>query len=136
MRDFQKKLHEVAPEEVKRDIIKQERVIKHTIYMVMGRHEYFKKADAVRFQEKFHVRIDQMAADYRTWKRAGCKGYAKPKQYVSGRVAGASKKAFDLMLNSYLIRAQEIEPEKKTSDELSKLSLRAKKDDDLYPECA
>lgn len=109
MRDFHQKLYEVAPEEVKREIVKQERVIKHTVYMVMGQHEFFKKADAVRFQERFHVRIDQMAGDYRTWKNAGCKTYAKPKQYVSGRVAGASKKAFDQVLNTYLLRCKELE---------------------------
>lgn len=109
MRDFQKKLYEVAPEEVKREITKQERIIKHTIFVVMGQHEFFKRVDAVKFQEKFHVRIDQMAGDYRTWKNAGCKTYARPKQFVSGKVAGVSKKAFDQVLNSYMLRSKELE---------------------------
>jgi hypothetical protein len=74
--------------------------------MVMGQSEHFVRQDAAKFQEMFHVRIDQMASDYRTWKRAGCKPYARPKQYVSGRVAGASKKAFDQVLNTYLLKAK------------------------------
>ena len=105
MREFHSTLHEVTPEDLKRDLTKHERIIKHTLYMVMGQHEHFKHEDAVKFQEKFHVRIDQMASDFRTWKRAGCKAYAKPKQYVSGRVAGASKKAFDLVLNKYILES-------------------------------
>ena len=109
LREFHKKLYEVAPDEVRRDISKQERVIKHTLYTVMGQHEFFKKEHAVHFQERFHVRIDQMASDYRTWKRAGCKAYAKPKQFVSGRVAGASKKAFDQILNKYLLQLNQFE---------------------------
>lgn len=108
MRDFHAKLHEVTPEEVKRDLSKHERVVKHALYMVMGQHEYFASQDAVKFQEMFHVRIDQMASDYRTWKRAGCKAYARPKQYVSGRVAGASKKAFDQVLNTYLLKTKQL----------------------------
>jgi hypothetical protein len=119
MRDFHVRLHEIAPEDVKRDIVKHERVVKHTLYMVMGQHEHFRKEDAARFQELFHVRIDQMASDYATWKRAGCKPYARPKQYVSGRVAGASKKAFDQVLNSYLLRVKEMQPLKERISELS-----------------
>lgn len=109
MRDFHAKLHEVTPEEVKRDLSKHERVVKHALYMVMGQTEHFVRQDAAKFQEMFHVRIDQMASDYRTWKRAGCKPYARPKQYVSGRVAGASKKAFDQVLNTYLLKAKMFE---------------------------
>ncbi len=106
MRDFHTKLYEVTPEELKRDLAKHERTVKHTLYMVMGQHEHFRNEDATLFQEKFHVRIDQMASDFRTWKRAGCKPYAKPKQFVSGRVAGASKKAFDMVLNKYILESR------------------------------
>ncbi len=109
MRDFTIKLHEVVPEDLKRELAKHERVVKHALYMVVGEKELFHKMDASRFQEKFHVKMDQMASDYHTWKRAGCKAYAKPKQYVSGRIAGASKKAFDLILNVYLLRAREVD---------------------------
>ena len=107
MRDFQKRLFEVTPEDLKRELTKHERVVKHALYMIMGQYEVFRKEDAVRFQERFHVKIDQMASDYQTWKRAGCKTYAKPKQYISGRIAGASKKAFDQTLNLYLVRGAE-----------------------------
>lgn len=107
MRDFQKRLFEVTPEDLKRELTKHERVVKHALYMVMGQYEVFRKDDAVKFQERFHVKIDQMASDYQTWKRAGCKSYAKPKQYISGRIAGASKKAFDQILNLYLVRIRE-----------------------------
>ncbi len=105
MRDFHTKLYEVTPEDLKRDLAKHERTVKHTLYMVMGQHEHFRNEDAALFQEKFHVRIDQMASDFRTWKRAGCKPYAKPKQFVSGRIAGASKKAFDMVLNRYIVES-------------------------------
>ncbi len=105
MRDFHTKLYEVTPEDLKRELTKHERTVKHSLYMVMGQHEHFQKDDAVQFQEKFHIRIDQMASDFRTWKRAGCKAYAKPKKYVSGRIAGASKKAFDMVLNKYMLEA-------------------------------
>jgi|266.fasta.fasta_contig_21_3449421_length_530_multi_7_in_0_out_0_1 hypothetical protein len=107
MRDFQKRLYEVTPEDLKRELTKHERVVKHALYMVMGQYEHFRRDDAIKFQERFHVKIDQMASDYQTWKRAGCKSYAKPKQFISGRIAGASKKAFDQMLNVYLLRLQE-----------------------------
>ena len=106
MRDFYQTLYSVAPEEVKREISKQERVVKHTLYMIMSQHELFDAKDARHFQERFHVRIDQMASDYHTWKKAGCKAYAKPKQFVSGRVAGASKKAFDQVLNTYILKSR------------------------------
>ena len=109
MREFYIKLHDVVPEDLKRELAKHERVVKHALYMVVGEKEIFHKMDASRFQEKFHVKMDQMAGDYHTWKRAGCKAYAKPKQYVSGRIAGASKKAFDLVLNAYLLRVREME---------------------------
>lgn len=109
MRDFYKELNNVTPEDLKRELSKQERVVKHALYVIMGEHEYFQREHAVKFQERFHVRIDQMAADYQTWKRAGCKPYAKPKQYVSGRIAGASKKAFDRVLNTYLLKTKEMQ---------------------------
>lgn len=110
MRDFHKKLYEVAPEEVKREITKQERAVRHALYMVVGQFQEFRKEDAIKYQERFHVRIDQMASDYHTWKRGGCKTYAKPKQYISGRVAGASKKAFDQVLNTYLLQTRSLAP--------------------------
>jgi len=109
MRDFYVKLNEVVPEDLKRELSKYERVVKHALYMIIGEKEQFHRMDAARFQEKFHVKMDQMASDYHTWKRAGCKAYARPKQYVTGRIAGASKKAFDMILNTYLLRAIEIE---------------------------
>lgn len=107
IRDFHKKLYEVAPDEIKRELIKQERVVKHTLYSILGQHEFFHNKDSRHFQERFHVRIDQLAGDYRTWKRAGCKPYAKPKQYITGKVAGASKKAFDQILNTYMVKSHE-----------------------------
>ncbi len=129
MKDFYKKLYEVSPEDIKREVTKHERVVKHTLYMVMGQHEHFQKEDAMRFQEKFHVRIDQMASDYHTWKRAGCKAYAKPKQYVSGRVAGASKKAFDHVLGAYLLRLKPpeatLQPSNSEGDNSSSTELLA-----------
>ena len=109
MKDFYKKLHEVVPEDLKRELLKHERVVKHALYMIVGDRELFHKGDAALFQEKFHVRMDQMASDYQTWKRAGCKAYARPKQYVSGRIAGASKRAFDMILNAYILRARELD---------------------------
>lgn len=109
MKDFYKELNDVTPEDLKRELAKQERVVKHTLYVIMSENEHFKRTEAVKMQERFHVRIDQMAADYQTWKRAGCKPYAKPKQYVSGRIAGASKKAFDRVLNQYILKAKEVE---------------------------
>ena len=109
MRDFYVKLNDVVPEDLKRELAKHERVVKHALYMVVAGKDLFVRADAAKFQEKFHVKMDQMAGDYHTWKRAGCKAYAKPKQYVSGRIAGASKKAFDMVLNTYLLRVRELE---------------------------
>lgn len=100
---FIKRLYEVVPEDAQRDLVKQDRTVKHALYLVMGKYQRLRKDLAVPFQEKFHLRIDQLAADYRTWKRAGCKGYARPKQYVSGPIAGASKKAFDHTLGTYLL---------------------------------
>ena len=109
MRDFHKNVYEVMPEEFKRYLVKEERGVRHALYMVVGQYETFRHQNARFFQEGFHVRIDQMAADYRTWKRAGCKPYARPKQYVSGRVAGASKKAFDMTLSRYILLDRERE---------------------------
>lgn len=109
MKDFYFKLNEVVPEDLKRELAKHERVVKHALYMVVSGKDLFYKADAARYQERFHVKMDQMAGDYQTWKRAGCKAYAKPKQYVSGRIAGASKKAFDMVLNVYILRFREME---------------------------
>ncbi len=109
MKDFYVKLNDVVPEDLKRELAKHERVVKHALYMVVAGKDLFYSADAAKFQEKFHVKMDQMASDYQTWKRAGCKAYAKPKQYVSGRIAGASKKAFDMVLSSYIIRGRQME---------------------------
>lgn len=92
---FVKRLYDEMPEDAKRDLIKQDRTVKHALYLVMGKYQRLRKELAISFQEKFHLKMDQLSADYRTWKRAGCKSYARPKQYVSGQVAGASKKAFD-----------------------------------------
>ncbi len=100
---FVKRLYEVIPEDGKRDLIKQDRTVKHALYMVMGKYQRVRKDLASPFQEKFHLRMDQLAADYRTWKRAGCKTYARPKQYISGQIAGASKKAFDYTLGTFLL---------------------------------
>lgn len=111
MKDFYFKLNEVVPEDLKRELAKHERVVKHALYMVVSGKDLFYKVDAARYQEKFHVKMDQMAGDYQTWKRAGCKAYAKPKQYVSGRIAGASKKAFDMVLNAYILRFRDMEGE-------------------------
>ena len=137
MRDFHAKLYEVTPEDLKRDLTKHERTVKHTLYMVMGQHEHFQNDDAKAFQEKFHVRIDQMASDYRTWKRAGCKQYAKPKKYVSGRIAGASKKAFDLVLNKYMVEAgPEFRPEPTFTSESPDQSLILEEKNDLVDDAA
>ena len=109
MKDFYIKLNDVVPEDLKRELAKHERIVKHALYMVVAGKELFYTADASKFQEKFHVKMDQMASDYQTWKRAGCKAYAKPKQYVSGRIAGASKRAFDMVMSSYIIRLREMQ---------------------------
>ena len=109
MKDFYVKLNDVVPEDLKRELAKHERIVKHALYMVVAGKELFYTADASKFQEKFHVKMDQMASDYQTWKRAGCKAYAKPKQYVSGRIAGASKRAFDMVMSSYIIRLREMQ---------------------------
>lgn len=100
---FVKRLYETVPEEVKRDLMKQDRAIKHGLYMVMGKYQRIRKDLAMPFQEKFHMRMDQLAADYRTWKSAGCKAYARPKQYISGPIAGVAKKAFDHTLGTFLL---------------------------------
>lgn len=133
MRDFHKKLYDVAPEDVKREITKQERTVKHALYMVMGQFQEFRKEDAIKYQERFHVKMDQMASDYHTWKRGGCKAYAKPKQYISGRVAGASKKAFDQVLNAYLTQLKSLEPKTET---VSPTRLILGVNDDPLGECA
>ncbi|MCH9624736.1 MAG: hypothetical protein S4CHLAM27_11360 [Chlamydiia bacterium] len=109
---FVKRLYEVLPEDAKRDLIKQDRTVKHALYMVMGKYQRLRKDLATPFQEKFHLRMDQLAADYRTWKRAGCKTYARPKQYISGQIAGASKKAFDFALGTFLLDLKQREGEK------------------------
>lgn len=137
MRDFHAKLYEVTPEDLKRDLTKHERTVKHTLYMVMGQHEHFQSDDAKAFQEKFHVRIDQMASDYRTWKRAGCKPYAKPKKYVSGRIAGASKKAFDMVLNKYMVETGSgLRPDVSLVDESQDRSLILEEKNDLVDDAA
>ncbi len=100
---FIQRLYETMPEDAKRDLIKQDRTVKHALYLVMGKYQRLSKDLASPFQEKFHLRMDQLAADYRTWKNAGCKSYARPKQYISGQIAGVSKKAFDYTLGSYLL---------------------------------
>lgn len=112
MSDFVKRLYEIIPEDSKRDLIKQDKAIKHGLYLVMGKYQRLRKDLATPFQEKFHLRVDQLAADYRTWKNAGCKGYARPKQYVSGPVAYASKKAFDYTLGTYLLELKKLDSEK------------------------
>ena len=109
IRDFYRKLHEVVPEDLKRELNKYERVVKHALYMVVGQYDLFHKGEAPSLQERFHIKMDQMVSDYQTWKRGGCKAYAKPKQYVSGKIAGASKKAFDLVLNTYLVYVRDLE---------------------------
>ena len=100
---FVKRLYETMPEEAKRDLVKQDRTVKHALYLVMGKYQRVSKDLASPFQEKFHLKMDQLAADYRTWKSAGCKSYARPKQYISGQVAGVSKKAFDFTLGTFLL---------------------------------
>lgn len=109
---FVRRLYEVIPEDAKRDLIKQDRTVKHALYLVMGKYQRLRKDLAISFQEKFHLKMDQLSADYRTWKRAGCKSYARPKQYVSGLVANASKKSFDYILGTYLLELKKLESEK------------------------
>ena len=110
---FIQRLYEVIPEDAKRDLIKQDRTVKHALYMVMGKYQRLRKDLATPFQEKFHLRLDQLTADYRTWKRAGCKAYARPKQYITGLVASSSKKAFDYTLGTYLLDLKQMEGESK-----------------------
>ena len=114
---FVGRLYETVPEEAKRDLIKQDKAIKHGLYLVMGKYKRLRKDLATPFQEKFHLKIDQLAADYRTWKRAGCKAYARPKQYISGTVAGVAKKAFDYTLGTFLLELKKIDQEKIVSIE-------------------
>ena len=109
---FVKRLYEVMPEDAMRDLVKQDRTVKHALYLVMGKYQRLRKDLAISFQEKFHLKMDQLSADYRTWKRAGCKSYARPKQYVSGQVANASKKSFDYILGSYLLELKSLQSEK------------------------
>ena len=135
-RDFYKKLFEVAPEEVHREITKQQKAVKNTLFTVMGGHDRIVAELAVKFQERFHVRIDQMASDYRTWKRAGCKPYAKPKQFVSGKVAGASKKAFDQVLGAYLLSVREPKIESPTLEVINTNRDSDIKDDQPWDEFA
>jgi len=103
---FVERLYEIVPEDARRDLIKQDRTIKHALYIVMGKYERLRRDLASPFQEKFHLKMDQLAADYRTWKRAGCKSYARPKQFISGEIAGASKKAFDYTLGTFLLETK------------------------------
>ncbi len=133
--DFQKKLQEIAPEEIKKEMLKHEKIIKHTLYMVVGHCECFMKDDAVKFQERFHVKIDQMVSDYYTWKKAGCKINTKPKQYVTGKIANTSKKAFDQVLNSYLIYLQQATPVVKKILPLKSLMVEAAVDNEPFSEC-
>ena len=100
---FEKKLHEIVPEEAKRDLEKQKRTVKNTLYSLASDKERIREQDAIWLQERFHIRMDQLASDYRTWKRAGCKTYARPKQYISGPIARTSKRAFDTILNQLLL---------------------------------
>lgn len=106
---FNKKLYEVAPKEIHRDLERQERTVKHSLFSVVGVSRELSKNQVVKYQEDFHTRIDRMAMDYKTWERGGFKRYAKPKQFVTGRVAAASKKAFDWVLSDFLVSFQKKE---------------------------
>lgn len=109
---FNKKLYEVAPKEIHRDLERQERTVKHSLFSVVGISREVAKNQAIKYQEEFHTKIDRMAMDYKTWERGGFKRYAKPKQFVTGRVAAASKKAFDWVLNEFLIGLQKKEEDR------------------------
>jgi hypothetical protein len=106
---FNKKLYEVAPKEIHRDLERQERTVKHSLFSVVGVVRELAKNEAIKYQEDFHTKIDRMAMDYKTWERGGFKRYAKPKQFVTGRVAAASKKAFDWVLSDFLVSFQKKE---------------------------
>ena len=113
---FNKRLYEVAPKEIHRDLERQERVVKHSLFSVVGTTRELAKGDVVKYQESFHTKIDRMATDYKTWERGGFKSYAKPKQFVTGRVAAASKKAFDWVLHDFLTHLQRKDEERASLD--------------------
>jgi hypothetical protein len=109
---FNKKMYEVAPKEIHRDLERQERTVKHSLFSVVGTSREVSKGEAIKHQESFHTKIDRMAMDYKTWERGGFKSYAKPKQFVTGRVAAAAKKAFDWVLHDFLTNIQKKEEER------------------------
>lgn len=116
---FNKKLYEFAPKEIHRDLERQERAVKHTLFVALSGSKEIVKTEAIKIQEGFHVRIDRMAMDYKTWERGGFKRYAKPKQFVTGRVAATSKKTFDWVLNEFLVNIENKEMARETMERSS-----------------
>lgn len=88
--------------ELRRRLKKEEKFLKWTIYHLLAEGIYLHYA--AKYQEKFHTKVDYMAADYKTWKDAGCKHYAKPKQYVSGEIAKIAKRSFDTVLGEMILQ--------------------------------
>ena len=103
IQSFVKKAYAMAGEESERHLVKQERVVRNNLFISLGGHGLLSTESAAKYQETFHTKMDQLASDFRTWKRAGCKQYARPKQIVSGPIAYISKKAFDQALNDFLL---------------------------------
>ncbi len=99
---FEQKLYSLSTQDDQRELLRQEKVIKGTLFTIIGQNQRLSVDKAVNYQESFHVRLDQLAGDYRTWRRGGCKKYAKPKQLVSGTLAALSKKSFDFVLNYFM----------------------------------
>jgi hypothetical protein len=103
IQSFVQKAYAMAGEESERHLVKQERVVRNNLFVSLGGHGILTAESAAKYQETFHTKMDQLASDFRTWKKAGCKQYARPKQIVSGPIAYISKKAFDQALNDFLI---------------------------------
>ena len=105
-------LYSISPDEIRMDVNKHERIVKHTLFTVIGGKREVPTDQIYKMQEMVHVKIDQLAQDYRTWQRNGYKRYAKPKQYITGRVAAAAKRAFDQTLHNLIVnlrKTQEVD---------------------------
>lgn len=103
IQSFVKNAYAMAGEDIERHLVKQERVVRNNLFVSLGGHGSLSVENAAKYQETFHTKMDQLASDFRTWKKAGCKQYARPKQIVSGPIAYVSKKAFDQALNEFIL---------------------------------
>ncbi|OGN62340.1 MAG: hypothetical protein A3F09_00385 [Chlamydiae bacterium RIFCSPHIGHO2_12_FULL_49_11] len=93
--------------DLKRRLEKEEKFLKWMLYHILAPRLDLSKV--VKYQEVFHTKVDQLAADYKTWKDAGCKQYARPKQVVCGEVAKIAKRSFDTVLGTWLMEKRAAE---------------------------